>query len=311
VYYLSEPKLVAKELVKIYRDGTVAVSGISFEADKGINILMGPNGSGKTTTLSMIAGALKPTKGLIHVCGYNLWGSGWFKGRECIGFAPQKMPFMDRLTAVENLVWIGLMKGLSLGEANRSALQLLEEVGLTDAKNKLVTKLSGGMKRKLTIAASLLGDPEIVILDEPTSGLDPSARETLWKIMENISGNKALIISTHIPEEAEEHADKVLVFHKGKLVASGAPYDLIKTHAPESLIEVQGIFPDKLPLKGYNIRLSSESKIIIATTDPDQDLPKLITELTRIGSKISTAKVRKPGLREVYLVLTGEALEET
>ncbi|MEB3757305.1 MAG: ABC transporter ATP-binding protein [Desulfurococcales archaeon] len=306
---MEPANLIAEDLSKTYSDGTTAVQGVSFKAGNGITVLMGPNGSGKTTTLSMISGSLKPTRGKVTVCGYDLWGSGWYKARECIGYAPQNMPFIEHLTAMENLVWLGLMRGLSLGEARKRASSLLELVGLEDSSNKRVARLSGGMRRRLTIAASLIGSPRIVVLDEPTSGLDPGAREALWKIIAVISRDKTVLVSTHIPEEAEEHADKVLIFHKGRIVADGTPRTLIEKYAPLSVIELQGIFPETKPDMGM-YKVWSKNKIVVESTDPDSDLPRILEEIISIGGKVSLAKIRKPGLREVYLTLTGESLEE-
>ena len=306
---MEPASLIAENLSKTYSDGTTAVQGVSFKAGNGITVLMGPNGSGKTTTLSMISGSLKPTRGKVTVCGYDLWGSGWYKARECIGYAPQNMPFIEHLTAMENLVWLGLMRGLSLGEARKRASSLLELVGLEDSSNKRVARLSGGMRRRLTIAASLIGSPRIVVLDEPTSGLDPGAREALWKIIAVISRDKTVLVSTHIPEEAEEHADKVLIFHKGRIVADGTPRTLIEKYAPLSVIELQGIFPETKPDMGM-YKVWSKNKIVVESTDPDSDLPRILEEIISIGGKVSLAKIRKPGLREVYFTLTGESLEE-
>ena len=306
---MESTNLVAENLSKTYRDGTTAVQGVSFKAGKGITVLMGPNGSGKTTTLSMVSGSLKPTRGKVTVCGYDLWGSGWYKARECIGYAPQNMPFIEHLTAMENLVWLGLMRGLSLSEAKARAKSLLDLVGLGESADKRVTRLSGGMRRRLTIAASLIGSPEIVVLDEPTSGLDPGAREALWKIITGISRHKTVIASTHIPEEAEEHADKVIIFHKGRVVADDTPRSLIERYAPLSVIELQGVFPEKKPDTG-NYKVWSRNKVIAESPDPDSELPRILEEIISLGGKVSLARIRKPGLREVYFALTGESLEE-
>ncbi len=306
---MESDNIVAENLFKTYSDGTQGVRGVSFKASKGVTVLMGPNGSGKTTTLSIVAGALKPTRGKVTVCGYDLWGSGWYKARECLGFAPQNMPFIDHLTARENLVWLGLMKGLSLSDADEQARRLLDLVGLTDSRNKRVTRLSGGMRRRLTIAASLVGSPQVVILDEPTSGLDPGAREVLWSIIRDAGMERTVLVSTHIPEEAEEHADRVLVFHQGRIVADDTPRNLVQKYAPQSIIELQGTFPEaKKALFGY--KSWERSKIIVESSDPDRDLPRVLQEIIAMGGRVSLARIRKPGLREVYFALTGKSIEE-
>ncbi|MEB3759072.1 MAG: hypothetical protein GSR87_04355, partial [Desulfurococcales archaeon] len=130
-----------------------------------------------------------------------------------------------------------------------------------------------------------------------------------WKIIAVISRDKTVLVSTHIPEEAEEHADKVLIFHKGKIVAGGTPRTLIEKYAPLSVIELQGIFPETKHVTG-KYKVWSKSKIVVESTDPDSDLPRILEEIISIGGKVSLARIRKPGLREVYFTLTGEQLEE-
>jgi ABC-type multidrug transport system ATPase subunit len=305
---LDQDYINATGITKVYRDGTEAVKDVSFNAGKGITVLMGPNGSGKTTTLSIVAGALKPTQGKVTVCGYDLWGAGWYEARKCIGYAPQNMPFIDHLTARENLVWLGLMKGLSLAEARIEADSLIEQVGLWESRDKRVARLSGGMRRRLAIAASLMGSPRIIILDEPTSGLDPGARNALWNIIRDSNRDKAVLVSTHIPEEAEEHADKVIMFHKGRIVASGTPQNLIEKYAPRSVIELEGVFPEA-KTGNWSYKLWSTNRVMIESHDPDRDLPRILEELITVGCKVSLARIRKPGLREVYFYLTGESIE--
>ena len=299
----------ADGLVKVYPGGVEAVRGVSFEAGKGITVLMGPNGSGKTTTLSMVAGALKPTRGRVRVCGLDMWGGDWSRPRMCVGFAPQDMPLLAKLTGMENLVWYGLIRGLSLGEARRRARRLLEEVGLSDAASRRIATYSGGMKRRLMIAAALMGDPSVLVLDEPTSGLDPGARLQLWRLLEGLARDRAVIASTHIPEEAEKHADMVLVFHRGRIVARGPPERLIEEYAPQSTIIVEGALPGEPPrIDGVEASTWSKERARLVAQDPDTVLPGLVEALLRAGARISRIEVSKPGLAEVYLSVTGEVL---
>lgn len=305
-----ETAVIVEGLVKIYNDGTMAVDNVSFKAGRGVTMLMGPNGSGKTTTLSITAGALTPTKGSVEVCGYNVWGDGWAKARECIGFAPQNMPFRERLTLLENLIWYGLIRGLSIRESRRRALQLLETVGLQEHYKKKIVQISGGMRRRITIAAALIGEPEVLILDEPTSGLDPSARKALWGLIKDVSRGRTIIASTHIAEDAEDNADKVLIFHKGRIVATGDPESLIRKHAPEAVIAVKGSLSRSVQVDGARLVKESRSELRYTTRDPDHALPLIIGGLLSTGSKVEMVEVRKPGLSEVYLELTGVELAE-
>ena len=306
-----EPLVVVENLVKIYRDGSVGVDNVSFEAGKGITMLMGPNGSGKTTTMSIIAGALAPTRGSVGVCGYEVWGSGWEEARECIGFAPQDMPFRMRLTVMENLVWYGLLRGLGMGEAKRRGLELLEALGLLEHRGKKVQQLSGGMRKKLSIAAAMMGDPRVLILDEPTSGLDPAARRELWRIIRGLAEGRVVLASTHIAEDAEENADRVLIFHRGRIVAEGRPLDLIREHAGFARIRIRGLLRDPPPSNGeYRLLKLSDGEAWYLTRDPDTVLPRIIEVLINNNSSIELVEVKKPGLAEVYLHLTGVELGE-
>ena len=300
--------VIADRLVKVYRNGFVAVDGVSFRAGRGITVLMGPNGSGKTTTLSMVAGALKPTRGRVLVCGHDAWGTGWYMARERVGYAPQDAPLREVLTAIENLVWRGLMRGMSLGSARRMGLSLLETVGLRDKAHTRVTRLSGGMRRRLAIAAALMGDPDVLVLDEPTSGLDPGARRELWGLLERLARDRILLASTHIAREAEEHADQVLIFHRGRIVASGDPASLIERHAPMSRIVVEGSLPDRpARVEGATPVRAGGERHEYASRAPDRVLPRLVEALAAAG-RVERVEVRRPGLEEVYLALTGELL---
>ena len=304
------PRIIAENLVKIYRGGLKAVDNVSFEAGDEVLVIMGPNGSGKTTTLSMIAGALKPTSGRVLVDGLDLWGRDWAEARGKIGFAPQNMPFRDRLTLVENLTWYGMIRGLSFRESKRRAKNLLETMGLGGHADKPVRALSGGQRRRLTIAAALMGDPEILILDEPTSGLDPSARKTIWDMLHEQARGKTVIVSTHIAEDAEENADRVIIFHRGRIVAEGEPEALIKRYAPNATIVVEGRLNGKPEIDGATLIRFSESQARYMAGDPDTVLPRLIEAFIKMGSKIESVQVRKPGLYEVFLNLTGVRLDE-
>jgi len=141
------PLLRVEDVWKTYPDGTTAVRGITFEADRGIVMLMGPNGSGKTTTLEMIAGALRPSKGRIVVCGHDMWSGPRIPPRRCVGYSPQEPPRVGNLTVLEYLVWTGLLRGMGFREARRRARSLLDTVGLGAHASKRPTQLSGGMRR--------------------------------------------------------------------------------------------------------------------------------------------------------------------
>ena len=304
----------AYNLSKRYPNGYLAVDNISLRVEEGsITTLMGPNGSGKTTTLNMLTGSLRPSSGQISICGYNLWGDRRqaVLARMCLGYAPQDMPFRGKLSALENLIWFGLIRGLSPGKAKNRALEVLDQVELSEYAKHRVDKLSGGQRRRLAIAAALVGNPRILVLDEPTSGLDPAARERLWRLLRELSRDKTILLSTHIAEEAERHSDYVYIFHRGRIAAEGSPRALITRYARKSSIRVKlASSPVKnLMLKWKYYRQDRELTIIV--DDPSSELPKIVETLLQQGLVLESIEVIRPGLEQVFLEVTGELLHGT
>ncbi len=296
--------VTGRGLYKEYPGGVVAVRGVDLEARPGKTALMGPNGSGKTTTLSMLAGALKPSKGEVEVCGLNLWGREWLKARRRIGFAPQNMPFRDKLSGRENLVWHGLLRGLSLGEASRRARRLGEELGMGEYLDRRVATYSGGMRRRLSIAAALMGEPEVLILDEPTSGLDPGAREELWGLIEARLRGLTIIFSTHLGEEAERHADIVYLFSRGRVAARGRPGELVERYAPKPriVLYLQGDV-EPLEIDGMKPQVLGPGVVSYMVDDPSLGMRAAIDAYTLKGVAVEKVEVRKPSLEEVFLAV--------
>ncbi len=291
-------------LYKEYPGGVVAVKGVDLEARPGKTALMGPNGSGKTTTLSMLAGALKPSRGEVEVCGLNLWGREWLEARRRIGFAPQDMPFRDKLTGRENLVWHGLLRGLSLGEASRRARRLGEELGMSGYIDRRVATYSGGMRRRLSIAAALMGEPEVLILDEPTSGLDPGAREELWGLIESRLRGLTIVFSTHLGEEAERYADIVYLFSRGRVAAWGRPAELVERYAPKPRV-VLYLQEDAEPLEvdGVKPQVLGPGVVSYTVDDPGMGMRAAIDAYTLRGVAVERVEVRRPSLEEVFLAV--------
>ncbi|MEB3773875.1 MAG: ABC transporter ATP-binding protein [Desulfurococcales archaeon] len=301
----------ARGLYKVYPGGVEAVKGVDITARSGRTSLMGPNGSGKTTTLSMIAGALKPTRGSVTVCGYDVWGAEWLDARRKIGYAPQDMPFRVRLSGMDNLVWYGLLKGLSLGEARRRARELAEVLDMGDYLGRSVASYSGGMRRRLSIAAAMMGYPEVLILDEPASGLDPRAREELWRLIEVTLKDVLVIYSTHIPEEAARHSNMVYIFNEGVVAASGSPEELISRYSPKPKIIVY-TREDVEPIRvdGLEPQVISRGIYMYTVDDPSQGVRMIVDAYSIRGAPIERVETRKPGLEEVFFTVTGRRLEE-
>jgi ABC-2 type transport system ATP-binding protein len=212
--------LELKNLRKTFGD-LVAVDSVSFVLERGqLMGLLGPNGAGKTTTVSLITGLMTPDAGEVHVSGRRLTGDTDPLKRR-IGLVPQDLALYDELTARENLRFFGSLygvTGVSLGKAITAALEL---VGLSDRIGDRVKTFSGGMKRRLNLAAGLLHDPDILLLDEPTVGVDPQSRNAIFDNLEELKRRgKALLYTTHYMEEAERLADRIVVIDHGRVVAN-------------------------------------------------------------------------------------------
>ena len=304
--------LSVRDLSKRFGD-IVVVDGVSFEAHMEILAIMGPNGSGKTTTLSMVSGVLRPSSGRVMVKDMDLWGSKdeMVRARRYVGYAPQNILFRPWLSGLENLVWIGMVRALSYFDARRRARELIERLELEDHMNKPVAKYSGGMIRRLSIASALIHDPEVLVLDEPSSGLDPKSLESLWSLLLRLISRKTLIYSTHNPYEAERFSSRVLIMHNGRIVASGTAEELIKTHSPNPSIAVylpKGAKP--LVLKGYRGFDEKNSIAVYEARDPHEDFENIVATYTRKGIVPIRVEVKRPGLGEVFIRITGTPLEE-
>ena len=294
-------------LVKAF-GGRRVVDGVSFSAGVGFTALMGPNGAGKTTTLSMVVGALRPDGGSVRVCGFDMWGRDGLRARRLLGYAPQDMPFKDKLSGYENLVWVGLIKGLGLFEAGREARRLLEEVGLYEHGGKRVALYSGGMRRKLAVAAALLGNPEALVLDEPTSGLDPVARADLWDLLAKVGRGRAVLFTTHMAEEAQRRADFVVIMHEGRVVAAGRPGELVAKYAPNPRVLVYADGAMGVEVEGARPREVGPGVYEYEVADASLWIPKLAEAYLRAGAKVWRIETREPGLEEVFFALTGRRL---
>ncbi len=297
-------------LYKEFPGGVAAVKGVNIKASHGRTALMGPNGSGKTTTLSMLAGALRPSRGTVRVCGYDLWGDEWVEARRHVGYAPQNMPFRERLSGMDNLVWYGLLRGLGFSGSRRRARELAEELGLSEYINRSVASYSGGMRRRLSIAAALMGYPEVVILDEPTSGLDPRGREELWRLIEVSLKGLTIIFSTHISAEAELHSEYVYIFNEGTVAAEGEPGDLIERYSPRPRVIVYvGDDVEPLQVDGVKPEVVARGIYMYPVDDPREGVRRIIDAYSLRGVAVERVETRRPSLEEVFFAVTGRRLE--
>jgi ABC-2 type transport system ATP-binding protein len=244
--------LEVRALRKTYGD-LVAVHDVSFVLRAGEVVgLLGPNGAGKTTTVSMIAGLVTPVSGQVLVAGEPLVGDTDPKKRR-IGLVPQDLALYDELSAMANLRFFGALYGLAPDVLRRSIDDALQLVGLTERANDRVSTFSGGMKRRMNLAASLLHDPDILLLDEPTVGVDPQSRNAIFANLETLKARgKALLYTTHYMEEVERLADRVVIVDHGRVVASDT-LEGLQQYAPagSGRLSLEAIF---LALTGRTLR---------------------------------------------------------
>ncbi|MFZ7944347.1 MULTISPECIES: ABC transporter ATP-binding protein [Bacillaceae] len=207
--------------------GIEVIKGLDFTLEKGKCIaLLGPNGAGKTTTLRMLSGLMNPTSGRI-----NFTKSKKNEDiRDLIGYLPQFPVFYEWMSGLEFLVYVGKLAGLTGKEAKERSLELLQLVGILDAKNRKVGKYSGGMKQRLGIAQALIHRPQLIMLDEPVSALDPIGRREVLDLLEGLKKETTILFSTHILSDAEEVCDKILFLHNGEIVESGTMAELRERH---------------------------------------------------------------------------------
>ena len=296
----------------------MAVDDISLIVHRGeIYGLLGPNGAGKTTLLSMIAGIIEPDSGEILVNGLNVLDP---RIRGMVGYCPQEAIVYDDLTGLENMMFYAGLQGLSGNHVKRKCKELLDQMGLSEYANKKVRTYSSGMKKRLSFAISLIGDPELLLLDEPTVGMDPRIRRSVWEsILRLKEEGKTIILATHYMEEADELSDRVAIMNSGRIIVEDSPENLKKKYGPRAVIDVklaEPIMESKSIIE--KIRLyASEGEVIykddvlrIHVDDPDIVSPKIISEMVGKGVKLKSLKITTPTLEDVFLRLTGRRLVE-
>jgi lipooligosaccharide transport system ATP-binding protein len=301
----------AEDIVKKYGD-FVAVDGISFEVQRGESFgLLGPNGAGKSTTMKMIAAVSTRTSGDLEVLGMDPNTDGPAI-RSQLGVVPQEDNLDQELRVRENLITYGRFFGMSHAAVAKRADELLEFAQLTDRAKSKVEPLSGGMKRRLTIARSLMNDPQMLLLDEPTTGLDPQARHILWdRLFRLKEQGTTLVLTTHYMDEAEQLSDRIIVVDKGAIMAEGSPAQLIRQYSSKEVLEVRyGSDKNKSVAKSIaDIGERQEilpDRILIYSDNGERDL----AVITKRGHHPTTSLVRRSSLEDVFLRLTGRTLVE-
>lgn len=225
---------------------TQALKDFTYTLHEGIYALLGPNGAGKSTLINILVGLLKPASGTILYDSENVWDMDE-RFREIIGFMPQYPGFYPDFTAKELLVYLGKMKGLTKKQAEERCLEVLAEVNLSDVKDRKIKTFSGGMKQRVGLAQSLLGNPKILVLDEPTAGLDPKERVRFRNLIRSISRDMIVIFCTHIVSDIESIADEVILLKKGEIEDAGSVASLVeKQHGRVWEVEVSGTETEEL-----------------------------------------------------------------
>jgi ABC-2 type transport system ATP-binding protein len=297
----------------------VAVDGVSFRGAAGQTIgLLGPNGAGKTTTVSIIAGLLRPDSGTVQIDGRPLAGdTDPIKRR--IGFVPQDLALFDELTAEANLQLFAALYDLEGAAAKRVIGETLELVGLADRAQDRVKNYSGGMKRRLNLAAALLHDPQILLLDEPTVGVDPQSRNAIFDNLEVLkSRGKTLVYTTHYMEEAERLCDRVIIIDHGKVVANDTLQGLYRLLPVTNLLAVElndgqdGLRLDDLrALPGVHSANFESGKLRVGVQDLATDTPGLLQWLVERGHLYHHVTSERADLETVFLTLTGRSLRDS
>jgi lipooligosaccharide transport system ATP-binding protein len=308
---VSESLILARGLTKNYGDFQ-AVAGIDFSVAKGESFgLLGPNGAGKSTTMRIIAATSRRTAGELSILGLDPEERGP-QVRAHLGVVPQQDNLDTELTVAENLYVYGRYFGLGKKYLKDKVGELLAFAQLEDKKDVQVDALSGGMKRRLTLARALVSEPDILMLDEPTTGLDPQARHILWdRLFRLKEDGVTLIITTHFMDEAEQLCDRLIVMDRGKIMAEGSPAELIKQFATKEVLEVRfGSDRNKevAPvLRQLCNRIEELPDRILLYVD---DGEALLEEITAKKLHPNTSLVRRSSLEDVFLRLTGRSLIE-
>ena len=305
----------ATGLVKRYGE-TTAVAGIDLTVPAGVVYgVLGPNGAGKTTTIRMLATLIAPDSGTARVLGHDVVAEA-DAVREQVSLTGQLASVDDDLTGWENLVLIGRLVGLGRARAKARAGELLEAFGLEEAAGRLVKNYSGGMRRRLDIAASIVITPELMFLDEPTTGLDPRSRNHVWEIARAlVAEGTTILLCTQYLEEADQLADGIAVIDRGRVIAEGTPAQL-KASVGTGALHVRLLDPQRRPEAATVL----ERAVGPVTLDPDPaglsaqcpDAARAATgvaELSRTGMGIAHFSLDQPSLDEVFLALTGHAAE--
>ncbi len=304
------------DLIKRFGD-LAAVDNVSFAIEEGeVFGLLGPNGAGKTTTISMISCLLEPTAGTITVAGSSI-ASAPGAVKSALGVVPQEIALYPTLTAAENLSFWGQMYGLAGGDLKQAVADALELAGLADRAKERIEKYSGGMKRRVNIAAGILHKPRVLLMDEPTVGIDPQSRNHILETVKNLNASGMTVLYTsHYMEEVEDLCDRIAIMDHGKVIASGTLNELRDVVGGMDVVDVKvtDVSDDVLEgvraITGVKQADRTDSALQVLTPSSGSILGKLVTTLESEGAHVTSVSVTEPNLESVFLHLTGKSLRD-
>jgi oleandomycin transport system ATP-binding protein len=307
----------AEGLVKTFGE-VRAVDGVDLVAREGTVFgLLGPNGAGKTTAIRVLSTLLRPDAGRASVGGYDVVKQPR-EVRSLIGLTGQYAAVDELLSGHENLYMIGRLLGFSASQARARAHELLDDFDLSDAATKTVKAYSGGMRRRLDLAASLVGRPRFLYLDEPTTGLDPRSRNDLWDMIRAlVAEGTTVLLTTQYLEEADRLADEVVVIDHGKVIAAGTPQQL-KTRVGGQVLQVRPLEPSDVEateriLHDFSATdecAHTEGGLVSVSIEDRTALGQVVRRLDEAGIAVDDLSLRRPSLDEVFLAVTGHLAEE-
>jgi ABC-2 type transport system ATP-binding protein len=295
---------------------TEAVRGVNLVISKGEFFgLLGPNGAGKTTTINILSTLLKPDAGTITIDGHEVQRDA-AKCKQLIGVVPQELALYNELTAYENLMFWGRLYGISHQEAATRSLEMLQLFELYHRRNSLIKTFSGGMKRRINIAAAMIHSPQILLMDEPTVGVDPQSRHQIYKVLAQFASQGITIIyTTHYMDEVEKLCSRIGIIDHGEIIACGTLAELRASSGDDQLIVVtfENIVPDQLQILKKEFSESviiTDDKLSYKTENVAADLPPLISRSTALGLIIRHVAIEHATLETIFLSLTGRKLRE-
>jgi oleandomycin transport system ATP-binding protein len=297
---------------------TTALAGVDLVARPGRVLgVLGPNGAGKTTAVRILATLARPDGGQARVCGYDVLRQA-YQVRQLIGLTGQYASVDEGLSGTNNLIMIGRLLGLPRAQARARAAELLARFELTDAAGRIVKTYSGGMRRRLDLAASLIGRPQVLFLDEPTTGLDPNSRTDVWvMIRQLVSDGVTVLLTTQYLDEADQLAHDIVVIDRGQVIATGTPDELkariggqVLIVAPSDPVQLTEAATLLETLAGAEVTTDTEAGAVSVPVTDKSLLPRVARELDHRGIELAEFTLRKPSLDEVFFTLTGHRSED-